>query len=44
LYALLSSVVFVNGANDDAKTCTFSMGCCEVNGTAVNAVCGGLTI
>jgi len=26
----------------DTTTCTFSRGCCEVNGTVVNTVCGGL--
>jgi hypothetical protein len=25
-------------ADDEAATCAFSRGCCEVNGTAVNAV------
>jgi hypothetical protein len=33
---------FVNGADDDATTCAFSRGCCDVSGTAVNAICGGL--
>jgi hypothetical protein len=30
------------GADDDATTCAFSRGCCEVNGTSEKAVCGGL--
>ena len=34
--------VFVKGADDDATTRVFSRRCCEVNGTAVKAVCGGL--
>ena len=36
-------MLFVNSGNDDATTCAFSRGCWEVNGTAVEAVCGGLT-
>jgi len=28
-------MLFVNGADDDARTCAFSRGCCEVNSTAV---------
>jgi len=35
-------MLFVNGADNDTRTCAFSRGCCEVKGTAVNAVCGGL--
>jgi hypothetical protein len=33
---------YVNGADSDARTCTFSRGCCKVNGTAINTVCEGL--
>jgi hypothetical protein len=33
--------LFVIGEDGDT-TCAFSRGCCEVNGTAVNAVSGGL--
>jgi hypothetical protein len=33
-------MLFVNGAEDDATTCAFSRECCEVNRTAVKAVCG----
>ena len=29
-------MLFVNGANDDATTCIFSRGCCEINETAVS--------
>ena len=36
-------LLFVKGADDDATTCVFSRGCYEVNGTAVNVVCGGLS-
>ena len=36
-------MLFVNGADDDATTCAFSRGCCEVNRTAVDAVCEGLS-
>jgi hypothetical protein len=43
LYAPRSCMLFVNRGNDDATTCAFSRGCWEVNGTAVEAVCGGLT-
>jgi hypothetical protein len=35
-------MLFVIGEDDDATTCAFSRGCCEVNGTAVKAVSGGL--
>ena len=35
--------LFVNGPDDDATTCTFSRGCCEVIRTAEKAVCGGLS-
>jgi len=28
-------MLVVNGADDDAATCAFSRGCCEVYGTAV---------
>ena len=35
-------MLFVNGEDDDATTCAFSRGCCEVSGTAVKAVSGGL--
>jgi hypothetical protein len=35
-------MLFVNGADSDARTCTFSRGCCKVNGTAINTVCEGL--
>jgi hypothetical protein len=28
-------MLFVNGKDDDATTCAFSRGCCEVSGTAV---------
>ena len=41
LYAPQSCLLFVSGADDDATTCVFSRGCCEINGTAVKAVCGG---
>jgi hypothetical protein len=33
--------LFVIGENDDATTCVFSRGCCEVNGIVVRAVSGG---
>jgi hypothetical protein len=46
------AAMFVNGPGrneqslertfHDATTCAFSRGCCEVNGTVVNTVCGGL--
>ena len=36
-------MLFVNRADDDTTTCAFSRGCCEVNGTAVKAVCEGLS-
>jgi hypothetical protein len=36
-------LLFVKGADDDATKCVFSRGCYEVNGTAVNVVCGGLS-
>ena len=36
-------MLFVNGAEDDATTCAFSRECCEVNRTAVKAVCGWLS-
>jgi hypothetical protein len=35
--------LFVNGLEDEATTCTFSRGCCEVIRTAEKAVCGGLS-
>jgi hypothetical protein len=35
-------MLFVNGADEDTTTCAFSRGCCEVSGTAVKAVSGGL--
>jgi hypothetical protein len=35
-------MLFVNGVDDDATTCAFPRVCCEVNGTAVKAACGGL--
>jgi hypothetical protein len=35
-------MLFVNGADNDARTFTFSRGCCKVNGTAINTVCEGL--
>jgi hypothetical protein len=37
LYAPRSCILFVNGADDDATTCAFSRGCCEVNWTAVTS-------
>jgi hypothetical protein len=33
--------MFVIGEDDDATTCVFFKGCCEVNATAVKAVRGG---
>ena len=42
LYAPRSCILFVNGVDDDATTCAFPRVCCEVNGTAVKAACGGL--
>jgi hypothetical protein len=33
--------LFVIGEHDDATTCSFSRGCCEVNGTAVKVVIRG---
>ena len=42
LYAPRSCMLFVNGTDDDAKTCAFSRRCYEANGIAVNTVCGGL--
>jgi hypothetical protein len=35
LYAPWSCMLFVIGEDDDATTCAFSRGCCEVSGTAV---------
>jgi hypothetical protein len=35
-------MLFVIGEDNDATACAFSRGCCEVNGTVVNTVCGGL--
>jgi hypothetical protein len=35
------SMLFVIGEHDDATTCSFSRGCCEVNGTAVKVVIRG---
>jgi len=35
-------MLFVIGEDDDATTCVFSRGCCEVNGTAVKVLSGGL--
>jgi hypothetical protein len=37
-------MLFVNGTDDDATTCAFSRGCYEVNRTAINTICGGLTV
>ena len=34
-------MLFVIGEDNDATTCAFSRGCCEVNGTAVKDVSGG---
>ena len=36
------SMLFVIGEDNDATTCAFSRGCCEVNRTAVKTVSGGL--
>ena len=35
-------MLFVSEADENATTCTLLRRCCEVNGTAVSAVCGGL--
>jgi hypothetical protein len=37
-------MLFVIGEDDDATTCAFSRGCCEVSGTAIKAVIGGLPL
>jgi hypothetical protein len=37
-------MLFVIGEDDDATTCAFSRGCCEVSGTAIKAVSGGLSL
>jgi hypothetical protein len=42
LYAPGSCMLFVIGEDDEATTCAFSRGCCEVSGTAVKAVSGRL--
>lgn len=34
-------MLFGNEPEDDATTCAFPWWCCEVNRTAVKAVCGG---
>ena len=36
-------MLFVYGPNDDATIYAFSKGCCEVNRTVEEAVCGGLS-
>ena len=43
LYAPWSCMLFVIREDDDATTCAFSRGCCEVNGTAIKNVSGGLS-
>jgi len=43
LHAPPSSILFVNGADDDATTCALSRRYCEVNGTAVKTVYEGLS-
>ena len=42
LYAPRSCMLFVIGEGDYVTTCAFSRGCCEVSGTAIKAVSGGL--
>ena len=42
LYAPRACMLFVNEADENATTCAFLRGCCEVNGTAISAVCAGL--
>ena len=36
-------MLFVIGEDDDATTCAFSRGCCEVSRTAIKGVSGGLS-